>query len=160
MLPEAVLFDMDGTLCDVRAIRHHVLGGPANGYRKNFDAFHRDAVNCPPNAWVVDAARAEHAAARAVLVVTAREARLRNSTAFWLALHGVPSDAMWMRANGDYRPDHVVKREILAKIRQQYRPVHAYDDNPAIVELWRSEGIPVTVVPGWVEGAGTAAVRP
>ena len=148
-LPEAVLFDMDGTLCDVRAIRHHVLGGPANGYRKNFDAFHRDAVNCPPNAWVVDAARTEHAAARAVLVVTAREARHRNSTAFWLALHGVPSDAMWMRANGDYRPDRMVKREILAKIRQRYRPVRAYDDNPAIVELWESEDIPVTVVPGW-----------
>lgn len=148
-LPEAVIFDMDGTLCDVRGIRHHVLGGPVNGYRKNFDAFHRDAVNCPPNAWVADAARVEHSAGRAVLVVTAREARHRNSTAFWLALHQVPSDAMWMRANGDYRPDHVVKREILAKIRRQYRPVRAYDDNPAIVALWESEGIPVTVVPGW-----------
>ena len=153
-LPEASIFDMDGTLCDVRGIRHHVLGGPQNGYRKNFDAFHRDAVNCPPNPWVVEAARAEHTAGRAVLIVTAREARHRNTTAFWLALHGVPSDGMWMRANGDYRPDFEIKREILAKIRQRYRPVAAWDDNPTVVRLWESEGIPVTLVPGWVEPVG------
>lgn len=150
-LPEAVVFDMDGTLADVTGIRHHVLGGPANGFHKNFDAFHRDAVNCPPNTWVVEAARREHEAGVAVLIVTAREARHRNTTAFWLALHEVPSDAMWMRANRDYRPDHTVKREILAKIRQSYRVVRCYDDNPAVIALWESEGIPVTVVPGWAE---------
>lgn len=152
-LPEASIFDMDGTLCNVTSIRHHVIGGPANGYRKNFHAFHREAVNCPPNPHVVQAAREEHEAGRAVLVVTAREALWRNPTAFWLALYEVPSEAMWMRALGDYRPDHVVKREILAKIRASYRPTRAWDDNPAVVELWESEQIPVTVVPGWMETA-------
>lgn len=144
-LPEAVLFDMDGTLCDVRGIRG-LLNGPGS-----FHAFHNASVDCPPNLEVVDAARREHAEGRAVLIVTARQARYRNLTAMWLALHDVPSEAMWMRGVGDYRPDYEVKRDILTRIRVRYRPVAAWDDNPAIVRLWREEGIPVHVVPGWDE---------
>lgn len=141
--PEAVIFDMDGTLCDVRGIRH-LLNGPGR-----FHAFHTASIDCPPHPWVVEAARREQAAGRAVLIVTARQARYRNLTAMWLALHGVPSDAMWMRGDHDHRPDYGVKREILAWIRALYRPVHAFDDNPSVLELWAEENIPVTVVPGW-----------
>jgi len=144
-LPEAVLVDCDGTLVDVTGIRH-LLDGPGR-----FDAFHRESVNCPPNQWVIDEVRAQHAAGRAVLVVTARQARYRNLTAFWLAMHGVPSDAMWMRATNDGRPDRVVKAEILVRIRTRWRPVLAFDDNPNVVALWEAEGIPVTIVPGWPE---------
>jgi phosphoglycolate phosphatase-like HAD superfamily hydrolase len=143
MLPEAVIFDMDGTLADVSGIRH-LLNGPGR-----FDAFHRASIDCPPHQWVVDAANAEHAAGRAVLVVTARSARYRHVTAMWLAIHAVPSASMFMRADKDNRPDFEVKAEILAKIRQRYTPVAAWDDNPNVIRLWEQEGIPVTVVPGW-----------
>ena len=145
-LPEAVLFDCDGTLVDVSGIRP-LLSGPGR-----FDAFHRASIDCPPHQWVVDAAKAEHARGRAVLVVTARQAKYRNTTAMWLAIHGVPSEAMYMRATNDNRPDHVVKAEILAKIRLRYTVVAAWDDRPEVCALWESEGIPVTVVPGWAGG--------
>ena len=144
-LPEAVLFDMDGTLCDVRGIRH-LIDGPGS-----FHAFHRASASCPPNPEVVAAAQREHAAGRAVLVVTARLHRYRNLTAMWLALNGVPSDGMWMRADQDFRPDVAVKADILKRIRGLYTVVGAWDDRPEVVALWRSEGIPVTVVPGWVD---------
>ena len=147
--PAAVIFDVDGTLCNVASIRHLIKGGPVNDYRKDFDAFHREAIDCPAHGDVVEKARFYALAGFKVLIVTARSARYRNSTAFWLAMHGVPSEAMWMRADGDYRQDVEVKREILAKIRKSFNPVHAYDDNPSIVALWQSEGIPCTVVPGW-----------
>ncbi|GAB3655312.1 phosphatase domain-containing protein [Streptomyces sparsus] len=139
----AVIFDMDGTLCDVRGIRH-LIDGPGG-----FHAFHSASVDCPPHEHVVRAAREAGAAGLAVLVVTARTVRYRPHTAMWLALHGVPSDAMWMRAAGDARPDFEVKRDILRRIRSRFHPVHAWDDNPNVVRLWRREGIPVTVVPGW-----------
>jgi len=142
-LPEAVIFDVDGTLCDVSGIRH-LLDGPGR-----FDKFHRMSINCPPHQWVVDAAKAEDAAGRAVLIVTGRSTRYRDITAVWLALHGVPSESMFMRAHDDFRPDDVVKAEILAKIRTRWTPVAAWDDRPSIVRLWEREGIPVTVVPGW-----------
>ncbi|MET8676571.1 hypothetical protein ABZW18_02940 [Streptomyces sp. NPDC004647] len=150
---EAVIFDMDGTLCDVRQIRH-LINGPGG-----FHAFHAASASCPPHPHVVDAARAAHAAGMAVLIVTARTARFRHHTAMWLALHDVPSDAMWMRANGDGRPDVEVKRDILARIRTRFTPVHAWDDNPNVLRLWAEKGIPATVVPGW-EDRSLADVRP
>jgi phosphoglycolate phosphatase-like HAD superfamily hydrolase len=142
-LRDAVIFDMDGTLCDVRSIRH-LINGPGG-----FDAFHQASIDCPPHEWVVEAAREAHAAGQAVLIVTGRAQKHRNVTAMWLALHNVPSDGMWMRRNGDFRKDFIVKREILARIRQRFNPVRAWDDNPNVLDLWRQENIPVTVVPGW-----------
>ncbi|MFJ5228194.1 hypothetical protein [Streptomyces sp. NPDC088400] len=140
---DAVIFDMDGTLCDVRNIRH-LLDGPGS-----FHAFHTASASCPPHEDVVEAAHAARARGAAVLIVTARSTRYRHHTAMWLALHGVPSDAMWMRAARDMRPDYEVKRGILAAIRRRYRPVHAWDDNPNVLRLWAEEGIPATTVPGW-----------
>lgn len=143
VLPAAVIFDMDGTLADVRGIRP-LLQGP-----RSFDAFHAASVDCPPHTAVVAAARREHAAGRAVLIVTARSVRWRHHTAMWLALNDVPSSAMWMRGRHDQRPDYEVKRDILARIRLRYGPVAAWDDNPDVIRLWTDEGIPTTVVPGW-----------
>ncbi|WP_326806631.1 hypothetical protein OHB04_02245 [Streptomyces sp. NBC_01775] len=150
---EAVIFDVDGTLCDVRSIRH-LLDGPGG-----FHAFHTASVDCPPHTDVVEAARAARAAGLAVLVVTARSVRYRPHTAMWLALHDVPSDAMWMRAAGDGRPDYDVKRDVLSRIRERYVPVHAWDDNPNVLALWSEESIPTTVVPGWDTSAPKLAAR-
>jgi hypothetical protein len=144
-LRDAEIFDMDGTLCDVRSIRH-LIHGPGG-----FDAFHRASVNCPPHDWVVEAARQARRDGKAVLIVTGRSTKYRNVTAMWLALHGVPSDVLWMRRAGDMRKDVMVKRDILRRIRNLYNPVHAWDDNPAILDLWEAENIPFTVVPGWVD---------
>lgn len=143
---DAVILDMDGTLADVRSIRHHILGKD-----KNYHAFHRESVNCPPNADVVTAAVTAHEAGAALLIVTAREIVHAINTMFWLTEHlPVPYTELYMRPKGDYRPDYVVKKEILALIRKDgYNVIHAYDDNPAVVQLWREERIPVTVVEGF-----------
>lgn len=144
----AVLFDMDGTLADVSAIRHLVIPAPGDR-RKDFDAFHRASVDCPPHAWVVEAARTAKGQGFDVLIVTARKAKWRHHTAWWLALNGVPSDALFMRPDHDNRPDREVKTDILRAIRRTWTPVLAYDDNPKIVTLWESHGITTVEVPGW-----------
>jgi hypothetical protein len=55
-----------------------------------------------------------------------------------------------MRRDGDFRPDGVVKLEILDMIKEDgYNVIHAWDDNPAVIEVWQSQGIPVTVVEGY-----------
>lgn len=143
----AVIFDMDGTLADVSGIRHHVVGAP--GKWKDFDAFHAASVDVPPHDWVVDLARKFDAAGLDVLVVTARRAKWRHHTAWWLALNGVPSAALFMRPDGDSRPDRVVKADILARIKQTHDVVLAVDDNPAVIDLWKANGIPTLTVPGW-----------
>jgi FMN phosphatase YigB (HAD superfamily) len=149
--PKAIVFDMDGTLVDVSSIRHHVQGGPQNNYRKDFDAFHRDAVNCPPIDWVKAMAWDRHLQGYHILLVTARSEKYRSSTSWWVADNNVPSDALYMRPDRDFRPDYEVKKEILDRLLLRYDIVWAYDDNPNIIRLWSEYGIPCTVVPGWEE---------
>ena len=149
--PNAVIFDMDGTLADVSSIRHHIIPPTPKpkGWYKDFGAFHAESVNVPSHSNVVDHAHRAHVLGNAIIIVTARRAMYRNQTAMWLALNGVPSDAMFMRANDDGRPDNEVKRDILNVIRHSWNVIHAVDDNPSIIALWESEGIPVTQIEGW-----------
>lgn len=153
MKPKTIVFDMDGTLVDVSGIRHHIF----TPGQKNFDAFHSDAVNCPPHMWVKSAALDASALGFKVIQVTARSEKYRPSTSWWLAENRVPSDALYMRDNGDYRPDYVVKREILDRLLERYEIIRAYDDNPNVVKLWSEYAIPCIVVPGWDE---SQEVRP
>lgn len=146
----AALFDMDGTLADVSGIRHFVRG-PSRRHSgdKDFNSFHSLSVDCPANEWVAEMARNMPARDIDVVIVTARKAMWRGQTAWFLAQNNVPSAAMFMRGNKDGRPDVEVKRDMLAAIRRTWVPILAVDDNPAIVALWRSEGIPTISVPGW-----------
>lgn len=148
---DAVIFDMDGTLADVSSIRYLLNGIRANGKPdRNFDRFHEEGVNVPPHDWVADAARDYYNRGIAVLIVTARKQKWENHTSWFLGLHNIPSTAMWMRKDKDDRPDYVIKREILEMIRAEgYNVIHAFDDNPAVIQLWQEEGIPTTIVPGW-----------
>jgi phosphoglycolate phosphatase-like HAD superfamily hydrolase len=145
----AVIFDMDGTLADVRGIRHFLHPATNGKGYKDFHAFHRESVNVPPHPEVVNQAQVNHLMGNANIIVTARSQMWARHTAMWLALNGVPSDAMFMRADGDSRPDTEVKKDILDTIRCSWNVIHAVDDNPAVIALWQSEGIPVTIIEGW-----------
>jgi phosphoserine phosphatase len=144
----AVIFDMDGTLANVSSIRHLVKPNSERHW-KDFHAFHRESVNVPAHAHVVNHAQTAHMLGHDVVIVTARSQMWARHTAMWLALNGVPSSAMFMRANGDHRADVLVKADILEAISHTWDVVHAVDDNPSIIALWQSKGIPVTVVEGW-----------
>lgn len=139
---DAVIFDMDGTLCDTSSIAH-LIEGPD----KDFSAFHAASAGCPAAPDVVATARAQHAAGRAVLVVTSREFIWRDLTLDWLVQHDIPYEALYMRIVGDYRKDVVVKKDILDQIRDDgFAVLAAWDDKPAVIELWRENGIEVNVV--------------
>ena len=148
--PKAILFDMDGTLCNVSSIRHHLIPTDPNykGY-KDFNAFHEESVDCPAHDWVVEDFKTAQALGFKVIVVTARSERYRPQTSWWLSEQGLVPDEHFHRADKDMRKDVEVKRDILERIRKRYTVVRAYDDNPAIIELWESEGINTTIVPGW-----------
>ncbi len=146
-----MIVDMDGTLADVSGIRHYILPPTPKpkGWHKDFHAFHSESVNVPAHAHVVDQVHRAHMLGTTIIIVTARRAMYRHATAWWLALHGVPSDLMLMRGDKDGRPDYDVKSDILHRIQQEYDVIHAIDDNPAVLALWAEHGIPTTVVPSW-----------
>ncbi|MCW2770446.1 MAG: hypothetical protein JWR27_1879 [Aeromicrobium sp.] len=139
---DAVIFDMDGTLCDTSSIEHLIEGG-----EKDYPAFHAASRACPAHAEVVGAAVAQHEAGRAVLVVSSREFIWRDLTLDWLVEHGVPYDAVYLRVVGDYRKDVVVKKDILEQITADgFKVLEAWDDKASVVDLWREHGIAVHVV--------------
>ena len=147
----AVIFDMDGTLADVSSIRYHLtkFDETKRTVVKHFHRFHAASVSVPPHQHVVNAAQTAKMLGHDVLIVTARKHMWRHHTAWWLAMHNVPSDMLMMRGNDDNRKDYEVKKDMLDTIRKAYSVIHAWDDNPSIIKLWTEEGIPTTVVPGW-----------
>lgn len=148
---DAAIFDVDGTLVDVSSIRYFVNErDPKFSGKKLWDRFHGGAINCPP----IPQALQLHAEARAnglaILIVTARMNVWSLPTLIWLKEHGVEHDELYMRKNLDYRKDYIVKAEILQQIKRDgYRPVMAVDDNPNVIKLWQSHGIPTHIIPGW-----------
>lgn len=149
---KAVILDCDGTLVDVTGIRHYVvLEHPDSPGYRDYERFHKASAWCPPIKDVVAEATNWWLMGYEVLVVTARKERWRSLTKAWLDQHRIHHSKLYMRGDDDNRPDAAVKADILQKIRSEgYQVVHAYDDNPSIVKLWKMEGILTTEVPGWM----------
>lgn len=143
-----VVFDIDGTLCDVSSIRHLVAEGLKT---RDFDAFHRGSVDCPPIPEVAIAAQLWSDAGMPIFQVTARQEKYRALTSFWLADYKIPSDKLVMRPNGDNRADADVKREIITRLLKDYVIEIAYDDNPSIWDVWDEFDIPCIRIPGYSE---------
>ena len=48
-----------------------------------------------------------------------------------------------MRSTKDNRPDDIVKKELLDKMREEgYNPILVFDDRDSVVKMWRENGIP------------------
>ena len=77
-----------------------------------------------------------------LIITSARNERHRDVTMKQLELARVDYDAMYLRDDGDMRPDDIVKEELLAKIRADgYKPTIAFDDRNQVVNKWRELGI-------------------
>lgn len=155
--PKAIIFDVDGTLCDVSSIRHYVdQTDPKFEGKKQFDRFHRESINCPPHDEVVDAFLDAKADGIACIVATGRTEKHRTATRWWLHNLELYPVTQLHRRDGDFRPDVQVKRDMLNFLRQHYDIIEVWDDNPHVIEMWRAEGLKVNVMPGWPVRDGVA----
>lgn len=82
-----------------------------------------------------------------VVFMSGRPERLRDVTQDWLKKHKFNLTMfparLYMRADGDYRDDSIVKLELLEKLKNDgYRPVMAFDDRNRVVKMWRENGVP------------------
>lgn len=136
-LPATVLVDIDGTVA-------------LKGDRDPFDwgRVGEDAPNGPVIATVL----ALHSYGFRIVFMSGRVEECRAQTARWIAEnlwskyepHPQGHDALLMRANGDYRKDSVVKRELFdAHVRNSYYVLLVLDDRDQVVEMWREIGLTV-----------------
>ena len=136
------VFDLDGTLADLSHRLHHILQQP-----KNWRAFFAECGDDKPIRHTCQLAVDLHRAGAAIVYVSGRSDEVRDQTTAWLTRHGLPSGPLFMRTQGDHRPDDTVKEELLAALRAEgFSPIMAFDDRSRVVQQWRRNGVPCAQV--------------
>lgn len=131
------VFDLDGTLADVRHRLHH-LEGP----RKDWDAFFRAAVADPP--LEAGLALVRHWAQGCDLAyVTGRPERCRRDTERWLTAQGLPTGDLVMRPAADRRPARVAKPVLLSRLAGDRTVAVVVDDDKLVCDAYRARGFRV-----------------
>jgi phosphoglycolate phosphatase-like HAD superfamily hydrolase len=138
MTRPVALFDLDGTLADNAHRQPLVTAG-----KKDWDAFFDAQIEDTPNAPIVTIYQALFVSDNIeIIIMTARPERYREVSETWLKMHEIPFRRIIMRADGDRRSDDVIKREMLADLRQEgINPIFAVDDRASVVRMWRDEGV-------------------
>lgn len=127
MLPAAVLCDIDGTLA------HHQGRGPYEIEKCETDLLDEEVARI-----LALCDRAEDY----VVLLSGRQSEFREHTKRWLKANGVVYDELWMRAEGDRRPDDVVKAELFdTHVRDRFDVRFVLDDRNRVVDLWRRMGL-------------------
>jgi FMN phosphatase YigB (HAD superfamily) len=133
-----VIFDLDGTLVDISHRRVWLNQAPPDWKRFN-ESMGEDVPNKP----IVSLYRALWAIERfELMLVSGRNERFRKLTEQWLTWNEIPFTDLLMRADNDFRPDHVVKQEILDELIRSGKVIEfAVDDRQQVVDMWRRNGL-------------------
>ncbi len=133
----AVVVDLDGVLSNAAA-RQHFIKAP----RPDWESFFTASAEDPLVAEVADLLDLL-APELAVVLLTARPARIGPLTIDWLARHDVRWDLLVMRRDGDYRPARHFKQEAVRDIRARRLDLKlCLEDDLRNVEMFRAEGVP------------------
>jgi hypothetical protein len=132
-----IIFDIDGTLANGAHRRHHLEQTP-----KDWDSYqaqaHLDSCHEP----VAVLARSLPLLAHRVILCTGRGEHERTVTEEWLRRYQIPYAALYMRTQGDYRPDDEIKAELLEKMwRDGFEPELVFEDRDRVVKMWRGKGL-------------------
>ena len=137
---DTIVCDLDGTLCDI-SHRTHWVQVPS-GVRKNWDAFFSEVPNDTPNQPVLDLLYMVNEYSH-IIFCSGRPERCRADTVEWLEKYYFVEGAykLYMRQDGDFRRDDVVKQEILDKHIDKERVKFVLDDRDQVVDMWRRNGL-------------------
>lgn len=134
----AIIIDLDGTLCDVRHRTHLARQSPPD-----WTAFFDACVDDTPNPPIVALYRMARESGIPVIYVSGRPETHRAPTAAWLERHQLDDyRKLLMRPAGDYRQDAIVKRELYDRhIAGKYTILFCVDDRDQVVQMWRDLGL-------------------
>ena len=131
--PKAILVDLDGTLA-------HMNGrGPFDWLRVGEDSV--DEI-------VSDIVRDYKNLGFEIIIVSGRDSICKQLSEDWLTTNNIPYDFIFMRPEGDYRKDSIIKRQIFDNnIRGNWNVRFVLDDRNQVVEVWRDLGLKCLQVP-------------
>jgi len=137
--PKSAIFDIDGTLA-------HMDGRGAFEWNKVGSDLVDKHVKMILKQYISNGYR--------ILIVSGRDGVCRPNTEEWLYENDIPYDFLFMRSEGDFRKDTIIKREIFDNyIAPFYNVEIVFDDRPSVVREWWNIGIPKVVCVGnpWSE---------
>jgi hypothetical protein len=155
-----IICDLDGTLCGIEHRLHHVQKADSNGLKRkpDWDAFFAgirdDVVNEPVlrvlQEMTLGNCGCNYGERREIIFCSGRPERCRADTVEWL--HRVDEDLfnpdpelenykLYMRKDGDFRRDDIVKQEILDSSIDKDRVLFVLDDRQQVVDMWRRNGL-------------------
>ena len=130
---ENVEVEIDGATvrCPCSALKVH------SDWSRFFDGLEHDAP-IPEMIELLNSLKAQHT----IVICSGRPESHRNKTEAWLVKHKISYDALYLREGNDERHDVDVKREQLARLKDDgYEPWLVVEDRKSVVEMWRAEGI-------------------
>lgn len=138
MKHNAIVFDLDGTLCNVRHRRQYVATKP-----RNWNAWNAGIVNDTPIPQVLEVFNALKDRFP-IFFVSGRSDDYRDVTIQWLEKYGITEldyNGLLMRKYQDYRDDVIVKGELADQIEKSYKIFAVFDDRKKVVDIWINRGI-------------------
>ena len=137
------IFDIDGTLSKPGERLKYLQKKP-----KNFKAFYDGMLDDEVNESITTLYETlyDHAD-KELAIVTGRPERYRKVTMQWFMVHDIPfrGVAIVMRQDRDYRPDYIVKTEIVKDIGIDSITC-IFEDRQQVVDAYRQLGLTVCQV--------------
>lgn len=132
--PQAFLVDIDGTLAHMRDYR-----GPFEWHNVHLDDMDEIVADIVFRLGV----NSSHYDDRyKVIVMSGRDKSSESLTINWLNDNAIPWDAIFMRPEGDMRPDNIVKAELFDNyVRDNWDVKFVLDDRDQVVDMWRRMGL-------------------
>lgn len=134
----AFIFDIDGTIADCSHRLEHIKKD-----NPDWDTFYSLCVNDKPIDYVCHLMRVL-ARNFEIVFVTGRSEKFRKHTVEWLkSQFGSFVDyCLFMRPDGDHRPDYELKKEIYKKhIKDNFDVLGVFEDRDQVVKMWRELGL-------------------
>lgn len=143
MKKQTIIFDVDGTIADVEHRRHHVTQQPTD-----WKSFKEQTRFDTPVQWVCDLAKKHIEDGHDVAFFSARNESQRSLTEAqideWI---GKGHQGLFLRPEGDFRPDEVFKSDLADKFEEFGGKIDlVYDDRNKVVAMWKARGITVVQV--------------
>ena len=159
MSKNLIICDLDGTIANIEH-RLHYIKGP----HKDWASFTKACVDDEPykdvieilfNLYDAGRRRGKEDSDRIVYFFSGRSDVVRKETEEWLKKHVPITDGrpyLYMRKEGDYRPDTTIKYEMMYELKITPDDVLCIlDDRQVVVDMWRQEGFRCLQVDAWKE---------
>jgi phosphoglycolate phosphatase-like HAD superfamily hydrolase len=134
-----VIFDLDGTLALIDERRALAAKPDGKINWKTFFAPENIALD-KPNEPVIEMFKCLADRGFEMIILSGRDAISRTETRTWLKEHGIFPDILWMRPQGSFTPDDVLKQTWLGEIGAD-NVFCVFDDRDKVVKMWRDNGL-------------------